>query len=283
MFLMHSDTGGQVVEDVLTSGLSAKLMRYLRSRVLGESQKDTNQLTEIRNPSTAGSLRGRDEGKGRIRHVLEPSFSDERSLDDQSIDNEHDRGINRQTQGEECGVDNGELPEQLVGGFDISEINTDIEDRRSVQDACEGKIKGDMDESIRDDASRRRATRGSGRLRGKGRSNEGAMENEQVLSSPDSGGRLGQGRNARDRTSKCLDVKKVIDTTKSDCLVLERDDNDDCFQGCGIGSKDISDLVKKAVRAAEAEARAANAPTEAIKAAGDSAAEVVKTAALEVM
>jgi hypothetical protein len=40
--------------------------------------------------------------------------------------------------------------------------------------------------------------------------------------------------------------------------------------------------VKKAVQAAEAEARGANAPAGAIKAAGDAAAEDVKSAALEV-
>ncbi|KAG9139957.1 hypothetical protein Leryth_010492 [Lithospermum erythrorhizon] len=50
---------------------------------------------------------------------------------------------------------------------------------------------------------------------------------------------------------------------------------------CKIGSRDITDFVIKAVRAAEAEARTANAPAEAIKAAGDAAAELVKSAALE--
>ncbi|KAG0453477.1 hypothetical protein HPP92_024781 [Vanilla planifolia] len=45
---------------------------------------------------------------------------------------------------------------------------------------------------------------------------------------------------------------------------------------------DISDIVKKATGAAEAEARAANAPTEAVRAARDAAAELVKSAALEV-
>ena len=46
--------------------------------------------------------------------------------------------------------------------------------------------------------------------------------------------------------------------------------------------KDISDIVLKAVRAAESEARSANTPDEAVKAAGDAAAELVKSAALEV-
>ena len=78
------------------------------------------------------------------------------------------------------------------------------------------------------------------------------------------------------------DAKKDMGRICIDGFEIERDDNDDCFQECKVGSKDISDLVKKAVRAAEAEARAANAPAEAVRAAGDAAAEVVKTAALEV-
>ncbi|KAK3210536.1 hypothetical protein Dsin_015242 [Dipteronia sinensis] len=285
--------GGQIVEDVLTSGLSAKLMRYLRVRVLGEmssSQKDAGHLTESKNASGATiASRGREEGRGRVRQVLEtthlgdPKTTDERSLDDQSVERDQDRGLSRQTRGEECGFDDGESPDGFAEGTDICEVNTDGQDTR------EGKTKfGDFDESGRDDSSRRRANRGWARSRGKGRVNEGALENEQVLTSPGSGSRLGLGRSIRDKSSsRNLDVKKVPDARKhsgkinSDVLIWEREDSDDCFQECRIGSKDISDLVKKAVRAAEAEARAANAPVEAIKAAGDAAAEVVKSAASE--
>jgi hypothetical protein len=52
-------SGGQVVEDVLTSGLSAKLMRYLRVRVLGEtstSQKDATHLTESKHASGSACI-----------------------------------------------------------------------------------------------------------------------------------------------------------------------------------------------------------------------------------
>ncbi|KAH7423347.1 hypothetical protein KP509_12G050900 [Ceratopteris richardii] len=48
-----------------------------------------------------------------------------------------------------------------------------------------------------------------------------------------------------------------------------------------IGGVDISEHVRNAARAAEAEARAANAPLEAVEAAGEAAADIVKTAALE--
>ncbi|KAJ0031575.1 hypothetical protein Pint_12673 [Pistacia integerrima] len=288
--------GGQVVvEDVLTSGLSAKLMHYLRIRVLGEtstSQKDASHLTDSRNSSGATSLRGREEGRGRVRQVLETTHSDdqrttdERSFDDQDGERDQDKGIGRQTRGEECRIDDGEPPDGSAEGVDICEVNTDIEERWYGR---EGKTKfGDFDEGGRDDSSRRRSNRGWARSRGKGRIYEGAMESEQVLTSPGSGIRLGQGRNVRDKSFlRTSDLKKVPDARKysgknsSDSLIVERDDGDDCFQGCRVGSKDIFDLVKKAVSSAEAEARAANAPVEAIKAAGDSAAEVVKSAALE--
>ncbi|CBI20820.3 unnamed protein product, partial [Vitis vinifera] len=227
--------GGQVVEDVLTSGLSAKLMRYLRTRVLGEtntSQKDGSHIAESKNTPGATCMRGRDEGRSRLRLVLEtnhlddPRIIDEGSLHDQSVERDHDRSIGWQTHGEE--------------------------------------------------------------LKGKGRVNEGAIENEHALTSPGSGSRLGQGRSIRDRslsrnldTKRAPDAKKCFGRTIADGFPMEREDNDDRFQECKVGSKDISDLVKKAVKSAEAEAKEANAPLEAIKAAGDAAAEVVKSAALE--
>lgn len=282
------------MEDVLTSGLSAKLMRYLRVRVLGEtsiSQKDSSHLTETKNTSGALCIRGRDEGRGRVRQVLDTTHFDdlritsERSLDDQSVEGNQERNISRQAFGGERWVEGGEPPDGMDDGVEINDV--DASDSRDFRD---GKIKVcDFDENGRDDSSRRRPNRGWARSRGKGRANESGVENEQLLNSPGSVIRLGQGRSFRDKsTSKNSDVKKIPDSRKclgrntSDIFFLEREDNDECFQDCTVGSKDISDLVKKAVRAAEAEARAANAPVEAIKAAGDAAAEVVKSAALEV-
>nr|XP_011467203.1 PREDICTED: DDB1- and CUL4-associated factor homolog 1 [Fragaria vesca subsp. vesca] len=265
--------GGQVVEDVLTSGLSAKLMRYLRVRVLGESsisQKDSSHLTENKNTS---GVRGRDEGRGRVRQVLETThFEDPRITSERCLD---------EASGGDHWVDGGEPPDGMDEGVEINDIDG--------SESRDGKVKfGDFDENGRDDSSRRRPNRGWARSRGKGRANESSVENEQLLTSPGSAVRLGQGRSFRDKgTPKNSDMKKVLDSKKSlsrnasDVLFLEREDNDECFQDCTVGSKDITDLVKKAVRGAEAEARAANAPAEAIKAAGDAAAEVVKTAALE--
>ena len=282
------------MEDVLTSGLSAKLMRYLRTRVLGDtntSQRDGSHITENKNTPGAGCMRGRDEGRSRLRQVLEtnhlddPRIVDEGSLHDQSIERDHDRSIGWQMRGEESRVDGGEPPNSLDED-DIYEVDADGEDRWHGRDL---KIKfGDHDENVRDEL-RRRGNRALSRLRGKGRINEGAIENEHALNSPGSGSRVGQGRSIRDRSSsrtldakRAPDARKCVSRTLADGFPMEREDTDDHFLEFKVGSKDISDLVKKAVKAAEAEAKEANAPLEAIKAAGDAAAEVVKSAALEV-
>ncbi|XP_071741700.1 DDB1- and CUL4-associated factor homolog 1 [Rutidosis leptorrhynchoides] len=260
--------GGQVVEDVLTSGLSAKLMRYLRIRVLGEpSQKESNYHLENKSSSAATSVRSKEDSRGRFRHVSEtsqlepPRIIEEGSSDDQVSERDH---IKRWA----------EPPD----GFD---------DDNETYEAHDSKIKvSDRSKSVREDEYR--ANRGSVRYRGKGKINEGVTENEHILSSPVSGIRFGgQGRSNKDKSStKSLESKRGPDIKKplkigSETVILERDDNDDCFQDCKVGSKDISDLVKMAVRAAEAEARTANASAEAVKAAGDAAAELVKTAATE--
>lgn len=232
-------SGGQVVEDVLTSGLSAKLMRYLRIRALGETslnQKDAPYTAESKNSTSTNCIRGREDSRSRFRQVSEtshldaPKIMEEGSLDDQTAEQDHDRRLAR-------------------------------------------------------------GNRGWARSKGKGRVNEGDVENEQGLISPGSGSGLGaDGRSLKDRViNRSLELKRLPDPKKGlgriggDSLVIEREDNDDCFQECKVGTKDISDLVKKAVRAAEAEARAANAPAEAVKAAGDAAAEAVKSASLEVL
>lgn len=276
-------------------------MRYLRVRVLGEastSQKDATHLTEGKIASGASCTRGsRDDGRSRVRQALETSYledlriADERSLDDHGVERDQDRSVARQGHREDCWVDDGEPPDALDERVDAYGLDAEGEDRRHSRELRDGKAKfGDLDENGRDDSSRRRANRGSSKSRGKGRVNEGAPENEQVLTSPGSGSRLGQGRSTRERIiSRHLDVKKLPDSRKpfgritpDGLAIIERDENDDCFQECRVGNKDISDLIKKAVRAAEAEARAANAHAEAIKAVGDAAAEVVKSAAFEV-
>ncbi|CAJ1973783.1 unnamed protein product [Sphenostylis stenocarpa] len=289
--------GGQIVEDVLTSGLSAKLMRYLRLRVLGETssnQKDVTHATESRHASANTSGRGRDDGRGRFRQFLEPNhlddtrMIDERSLDDATLERGPDRSISGQTLQEGSWIE-GEPPDGLSEGADVQEVDSDAEDRWCCRDIRDGRIKyGEHDDNVRDDSSRRRTNRGWGRSRGKGRVNEGTVESDPILSSPGSGSRLAQGRSVRDRSvlrnvdgRKVAESKKTLGRTSLEASGFEREDHDDCFQECRIGSKDITDLVRKAVQAAEAEARSANAPEEAVKAAGDAAADLVKTAASE--
>lgn len=292
-----------MVEDVLTSGLSAKLMRYLRIRALGEtstSQKDISYLTETKLTSGTTSVRGKEEVRSRFKQVSETSQSatprivEEGYLDGHVTEKDPDRNISRQAC--DTWIDGAEPPNDFA---EDDNYEADEEGNR-WHGLRDGKIKlleknsqgrslreEDLDDSIREDSSRRRANRGWAKSRGKGRVNEDATENEQPLTSPRTG--RGQERSIKDRglitkidLVRLPDVKKCSGTIGADSLISERDDNDDCFQDCRIGSKDISDLVKKAVRAAETEARGAAAPLEAIKAAGDSAAEVVKSAALEV-
>ncbi|KAL1349231.1 hypothetical protein HN51_025746 [Arachis hypogaea] len=83
-----------------------------------------------------------------------------------------------------------------------------------------------------------------------------------------------------------FDVRRVPDSKMnaritSNDSVLERGDDDDCYRDCRIKSRDISDIIWKAICAAEAEARSANAPDEAVKAAGDAAVDLVKIVASE--
>ncbi|KAK6912401.1 hypothetical protein RJ641_022002 [Dillenia turbinata] len=283
--------GVSLVEDVLTSGLSAKLMRYLRARVLVDanmSQKEPGHVIENKFIAGPTSVRHKEENRSRLRHILGANHLEDSRIVAEGILDDHGVG----GYGEECGVDTGEPLDAFCEGIDRCEVNAEGEDRWSGRDFHDGKIKcGDrngpgrsgreeeLDESVRDE-SRRRLNRGWGRYRGRGRIGEGAVEHEQAHGFA--------ARNLKDRTSaRSSDLRKIPDVAKlsgkisADGFALEREDNDDCFLECKFGSKDISDLVKKAVRAAEAEAKAANAPTEAIKAAGDAAAELVKSAAVE--
>ncbi|XP_048494983.1 DDB1- and CUL4-associated factor homolog 1 isoform X3 [Beta vulgaris subsp. vulgaris] len=302
-------SGSQVVEDVLTSGLSAKLMRYLRNRVLGEtssSHKDPSHVVESKSVALGGGGRGRDENRSRLRPPLETaSLDDSRIIEDAGSadlggEKDHDRSLNRQVNGEERWV-NGEPADRLTEEVAIYDADIDGDDRWHGRDMHDGRLKTgerngpgrslhdeDYDESTREDSARRRVNRGL-RSRGKARVNETTTEPEQLIMSPGSGSRGGQLRSARERNStRNVDGKRVNDNKKSSSrttaegTATEAEDTDEFIQECRVGSKDISDLVKAAVRAAEAEARAANAPIEAVKAAGEDAAELVKLAALDV-
>ncbi|XP_068659133.1 DDB1- and CUL4-associated factor homolog 1-like [Aristolochia californica] len=298
--------GGKVVEDVLTSGLSAKLMRYLRTRVLGEAStkhKETSYTVESKYASGAVGVRSREESRSRYRQALESTHVDSQRIgdatlfDDQGAEMDHDRtGVNFRCIDTDASADK-------VGMYEASE-----EDREQVgeerwqhgRETRDGKAKyrqnrdEDVEENAREDSSRRRGGRGLGRIRGKGRISESPVDNERDLASPSPGSGLrlgGSGRNImRERSSsKYTDNRRIHEAKRhsgraeEDSFGVEREESDDQFKDCKVGTRDISDLVKKATRAAEAEARAANAPAEAIIAAGDAAAELVKSAALEAL
>ncbi|KAJ0262950.1 DDB1- and CUL4-associated factor 1 [Hirschfeldia incana] len=239
---------GQLVEDVLASGLSAKLMHYLRVRVIGESStssRDALHTTEAKHVS----LKAKEEGRGRVRRVVDTVEGGDHVLE----------------------ADSGREMGQSEGEFEID---------GNVSAVVDCKLKPVDDNTGRDDPSRHRMNRSKSRGR---KVNEGATDTDFLLTSPRSI-RLG----VRDRdVSKNSDVRNAEDVTlclgkmKSGIMVIERGENDECFQGCEIGTKNITDLVKSAIGAAETEARAAHAPDDAAKAAGDAAAELVKTAALE--
>lgn len=297
--------GAQVVEDILTSGLSAKLMRYLRMRILGEgssSQKDAVSQSEGKHTSVSSSVRGREENRGRIRSGLDGlKIVDECFSSDQNVEKDREKNSTlRQAHEEEHGV------QLLIAELGTSSIDDYVEgdvagdDEWKNLNLLDGKSKfserqitrsthEDADESVRDDAVRRRTNRVWPRSRGKGRIPEGTLENERILLSPSSGLRLSDvARNSKDKNQyKTEDTQRVCDFKKNSIRIgvepsnLE-EDNDDRFTECVVGSSDISEIIKKATRAAEAEARAANAPAEAIKAAGDAAADLVRSTALEV-
>jgi HIV-1 Vpr-binding protein len=142
-------------------------------------------------------------------------------------------------------------------------------------------------ESLRDELLKKKLSRAGSRLRGKSKAGERLLDIEQTPLSPTSGLRIGNRASKDKNAAKVEDPKKAIDLNNSSAgleayTAISKEEYEDRFRDCIIGLKDITDIVLKAVRAAEAEARSANAPEEAVKAAGDAAAELVKSAALEV-
>ncbi|KAK1258509.1 hypothetical protein QJS04_geneDACA011484 [Acorus gramineus] len=282
------DGGAQVVEDILTSGLSAKLMRFLRMRVLGDMQniQDTDSTHEAKHDFGVSHSKGKEESRGRLRQVMDIThFDASRTGNEKSVDD----GMNS--------LDSQEFNDastQVIGTYEIEEDDSELlgGDRQHNRHFFDGKLRhsdrhgtsrssrdDDEEENARDDSSRRRTNKALSRTRGKGRMDEGLTEYEREpvrVGVPGRGNKdQNYGKNAESKRS--LDTRKFLSTIDADV----DEDNDDRFKDCIVGTKDISDLVKKATRAAEAEARAANGSPEAIRAAGDDAAELVKSAALE--
>ncbi|KAF7005023.1 hypothetical protein CFC21_020174 [Triticum aestivum] len=270
--------GGRLVEDVLNMGVSAKLMRFLRIRVFGDatsSEKDANLPLDTKHP------RGREENRGKVRLLQDSSILDgTRAGDgistDPTLEKQFDRDVGmRQAHGEQGMDDTGYLLRDDV------DSTMDPFDAKSV----DGE-KYPAGESLRDELLKRKFSRTGSRLRGKIKPGEGLPESERTPLSP-TGLRMGSRTSKEKNAAKVEDPKKAIDLNnssaapESDILSISKEEYEDRFRDCIIGLKDITDIVLKAVRAAEAEARSANAPEEAVKAAGDAAAELVKSAALE--
>ncbi|CAO2044344.1 unnamed protein product [Urochloa humidicola] len=289
-------SGGQLVEDVLTMGVSAKLMRFLRLRVLGDassSQRDSNHPQDTRHP------RGRDDNRGRSRLAQDVSRMDGTRvgygmLTDLTAEDDNEPGVGmRQALGERLMDD----PVASSDNCDAPEVDNRTNDRSYGTGVCDAKSKsGDRLSVIRpvkdEDTSenellKRKQSRATARLKVKGKPGESFPESEITSLSPTCGLRIG-GRATRDRNAvRVDDLKKAADVNNRSAglesiTAISREEYEDRFRDCIIGLKDISGIVLKAVRAAESEARSANAPDEAVKAAGDAAAELVKSAASEV-
>lgn len=230
--------------------------------------------------------------------LIDSRMLEDGTLLDQYPVTNHDRNVGQQLHEEE-GWLSGDLHDDMAQGVDDYEID-DIEDLQHNRDVQDVKFKiydrnfpgrsihdEDVDDTIRDEILRRRVTLGLPRSRERTRAHEGVVEIEQHLVSPGPGTRLGQIHDNVESSINNLGVKLVSDARTStnmkvaDGCAREKEDHDICFEEYKVGSKDISALIRSAVRAAEAEAKAANGPPEAIKAAGDAAAELVRSAALD--
>ncbi|KAM0874843.1 hypothetical protein ACQ4PT_037177 [Festuca glaucescens] len=272
-------SGGQLVEDVLNMGVSAKLMHFLRTQVYGDvtsSQKDANLLLGTKHP------RGRDENRSKVRFVQDSSVLDgTRAGDGILTDPTSEKElapcvVMRQADGERLMDDTVDMPQ--ADGL-MRSTGSDMK-------AVYGE-KHPPCESLRDEHLKRKLSRTGSRLRGESKTGESLTESEQTPLSPTSGLRIGNRASKDKNVAKVEDPKKAIDLNNSSAgleayTAISKEEYEDRFRDCIIGLKDITDIVLKAVRAAEAEARSANAPEEAVKAAGDAAAELVKSAALEV-
>ncbi|KAF8750614.1 hypothetical protein HU200_012319 [Digitaria exilis] len=283
-------SGGQLVEDVLNMGVSAKLMRFLRIRILGDA---SSSLKDSSNPQDIKHPRGRDDNRGKSRLAQDVSRLDgtrvgHAVLTDPTSGKDNEPGVRmRQAYGEmsmDDPLDNSDAPEADRNNDQSS--GTGIYDAKSKLGSVT-RIAKDEDISENGELLKRKLSRAPSRLRVKGKAGESLPESETTPLSPTSGLRIG-GRATRDRNaSRFDDAKKATDVNSRSAGLepfnaISREEYEDRFRDCIVGLKDISAVVLKAVRAAESEARSANAPEEAVKAAGDAAAELVKSAALEV-
>lgn len=308
---------GDVVEDVLTTGIVGQLMHYLRVRVIGDAAADANTEKIV---NVGSACRGRDEARGRVRPVLEvsrmedlrppeiisdeqmPDWVGERVLDFKGKRKDNEEGVQEDTENIE-GRAGLETPDLSLCTYDADEDGDEwvSEDKRRRKDRRDGKNRtaewfnsnrplreDEIEEVGRAEPSKRRSDardRGGGKGRGKGRVSDGLLELERgqgAMATPvrKESGYKSKGSLADKITSRSeYGPEGLKDREFRDDSDSEKDD----IKSVMVGVADISSAIQRAKRAAQAEARAADAPWEAVKAAGDAAAELVKASALEVL
>jgi len=263
--------------------------------------------TETKPSVGMSGSRGRDEARGRVRPLLDVSRMEDLRVSEKVSDEQlAERGGERvpDAKGKRKDSEEGvqEDTENLEGNPDVSLCTYDAdedgdewmtEDKRRRKDRREAKTRTaewlnstrplaeDENEEIgRAEPSKRRSdVHRGGKGRGKGRSADGTLELER--------GQVSAPTSARKETvTKSRGLPADKNSTLAERDEVAKDDSDsevEEIQSVMVGNVDISLAMRKAKRAAQAEARTENAPREAVKAAGDAAADLVRVAATEVL
>ncbi|XP_024402964.1 DDB1- and CUL4-associated factor homolog 1 isoform X1 [Physcomitrium patens] len=307
--------GSDVVEDVLTTGMVGQLMHYLRVRVLGDASAEAN--TESKTNIGMSGSRGRDEARGRVRPLLDVSRMEDLRVSDKVSDEQRtERGgemlvdaIGEKKDNEEAVQEDAEnlegTPDLSLCTYDADEDGDECmnEDKRRRKDRREAKTRtaewlnstrplqeDENEEMSRAEPSKRRIDvhRVGGKGRGKGRHSDGAAESERGQSlaptSAPTSARKESGHKSRGLSSeKTSKLTGIGSEAPRGGVKDDSDSENQTIQCVLVGKADISLSMRKAMRAAQAEARTENAPWEAVKAAGDAAADLVRAAATEVL
>ena len=256
-------------------------MHYLRVRLLKEACNQKDFVTFENRGSTSSAVKSRDESKTRVRlSVGMPRL--ETSLD--VPERQESMALRPLERDLESPVD------EVSTMYDADDDKEWVDDEsRGEGEKKEGKNKAivssstcmvtedTIDEGFRGEPSKRKGDardRGSGKLKGKGKSTSGlriGFQQEKTKGLKDSSKAYIE--------TEALSFGEGSWSYKDDEEKRETDDKYTCIIA---GDLDISVPIRKAARAAESEAKAATASYEAIKAAGEAAADLVKAAALEV-
>ncbi|CAM6107327.1 unnamed protein product [Calypogeia fissa] len=284
------DVGAAVENRSSTGAGSSRVRDESRGRV--RVPTDASRMDDVRAPDRAGV----DQANGTTERGVEVKAK--RKDEDGGLDEKEGRNSVEPVDGLHS-YDADEDGEELVG---------EDKKRRKERREVKGRIgagdwlghsrssrEDDLDETGRAEPSRRRndnRDRGGSRGRGKGRTAEGVSEGEKSQVSARIGNLMDTPRSRKSlqdrvngKSENVAESAKGLDQSKSSVgkdVVPDIELEEVIFAPrVMVGNVDIGVIMKKASRAAEAEASAANAPLEALKAAGDAAAELVRQAATE--